>query len=135
MPTSFRESYLKLDKKQEALNAFKMPPKWHLMSIQEDASLNYAKLSYENGIVSNQNLFCLLGFTKKYPNNASRSVVEKLLIDSISPSKIIGSIGFIGKIKVLRIWRIKSYFYRGLELYADRDYAEALKMFKNRWAS
>jgi hypothetical protein len=27
-------------------------------------------------------------------------------------------------------WPIKSYFYRGLELYADRDYANALTMFK-----
>jgi TolA-binding protein len=36
------ESYLKLDKKQEALNAFKMLLKWRLTSIQEDASLNYA---------------------------------------------------------------------------------------------
>jgi hypothetical protein len=62
MPTSFRESYLKLDKKQEALNAFKMPPKWHLMSIQED--LNYAKLSYEIGIVPKVPAVLLLGFTK-----------------------------------------------------------------------
>jgi hypothetical protein len=47
MPTSFRESYLKLDKKQEALNAFKMSEMAFDASIQEDASLNYAKLSYE----------------------------------------------------------------------------------------
>jgi hypothetical protein len=66
----------------------------------------------------------LLGFIKKYPNNASRSVVEKLLIDSYISSKKIISINFIGKIEALKInWRIKSYFYR-LELYADRDYAE-----------
>jgi hypothetical protein len=30
----------------------------------------------------------LLGFIKKYPNNASRSVVEKLLIDSYISSKL-----------------------------------------------
>jgi hypothetical protein len=32
---------------------------------------------------------------------------------------------FIGKIKVLKINVSKVTFYRGLELYADRDYAEA----------
>jgi TolA-binding protein len=38
---------------------------------------------------------------------------------------------FIEKIEALKInWPIKSYFYRGLELYADRDYANALTMFK-----
>jgi TolA-binding protein len=45
------ESYLKLDKKQEALNAFKNASEMPFdSSIQEDASLNYAKLSYEIGI-------------------------------------------------------------------------------------
>jgi hypothetical protein len=58
----------------------KCSPKWHL-TIQEDASLNYAKLSYEIGNSYQSVPAVLLGFIKKYPNNASRSVVEKLLID------------------------------------------------------
>jgi hypothetical protein len=42
-----------------------------------------------------------------------------------------GSINFIGKNRSPEInCHIKSYFYRGLELYADRDYANALTMFK-----
>jgi TolA-binding protein len=42
------ESYLNLDKKQEALNAFKNASEMNFdLAIQEDASLNYAKLSYE----------------------------------------------------------------------------------------
>jgi tetratricopeptide (TPR) repeat protein len=92
-------------------------------------SLNYAKLSYEIGNRTKAYLrFCWL-FTK-YPNNASRSVVEKLLIDSyISSKNYKEALILLEKIEALKInWRIKSYFYRGLELYADRDYAEA--MFK-----
>jgi hypothetical protein len=38
-----------LDKKQEALNAFKRIRDDFDAAIQEDASLNYAKLSYEIG--------------------------------------------------------------------------------------
>jgi TolA-binding protein len=49
----------------------------------------------------------------------------------ISQKKLQGSINFIGKKEALKInWPIKSYFFRGLELYADRDYANALTMFK-----
>jgi len=44
------ESYLKLDKKQQALNAFKNASEMDFSTeIQEDAWLNYAKLSYEIG--------------------------------------------------------------------------------------
>jgi hypothetical protein len=41
-------SYLKLDKKQEALNAFKMPENAFDLQSRK-MSLNYAKLSYEIG--------------------------------------------------------------------------------------
>jgi hypothetical protein len=76
------------------------------------------------GIVPKCTCFCWL--YKKYPNNASRSVVEKLLIDSyISSKNYKEALILLEKIKALKInWRIKSYFYRGLELYADRDYAK-----------
>jgi hypothetical protein len=43
-------------------------------SIQE-ASLNYAKLSYEIEFVPKRTCG-FVDFIKKYPNNASRSVVE-----------------------------------------------------------
>jgi len=44
------ECYLKTDKKQQALNAFKNASEMNFdVKIQEDAFLNYAKLSYEIG--------------------------------------------------------------------------------------
>ncbi len=46
----FGESYLKTDKKPQALNAFKNASEMDFdAKIQEDAYLNYAKLSYEIG--------------------------------------------------------------------------------------
>jgi hypothetical protein len=51
------------------------------------------------------------------------------LIDSyISSKNYKEALILLEKIEALKInWHIKSYFYRGLELYADRDYAEAFK--------
>jgi tetratricopeptide (TPR) repeat protein len=54
------------------------------------------------------------------------------LIDSyISSKNYKEALILLEKKEALKInWHIKSYFYRGLELYADRDYANALTMFK-----
>lgn len=127
------ESYLKLDKKQQALNAFKNASEMTFdLAIQEDASLNYAKLSYDVGN-SYQNVpTVLLNFITKYPNNASRSEVEKLLIDSyISSKNYKAALALLEKNKSPENKSAlqKVTFYRGLELYTDRNYQEAAKMF------
>jgi len=128
------ESYLKLDKKQEALNAFKNASEMSFdTAIQEDASLNYAKLSYEIGNSYQTVPAVLLGFIKKYPNNASRSVIEKLLIDSyISSKNYKEALVLLEKNKSPenKLAYQKVTFYRGLELYADRNYQEAATMFQ-----
>lgn len=128
------ESYLKLDKKQEALNAFKNASEMSFdTSIQEDASLNYAKLSYEIGNSYQSVPAVLLGFMKKYPNSANRSVIEKLLIDSyISSRNYKEALVLLEKNKSPenKLAYQKVTFYRGLELYADRSYQEAATMFK-----
>jgi TolA-binding protein len=128
------ESYLKLDKKQEALNAFKNASEMSFeISIQEDAGLNYAKLSYEVGNSYQSVPAVLLSFIKKYPNNANRSVIEKLLIDSyISSKNYKEALVLLEKNKSPenRLAYQKVTFYRGLELYADRNFQEAATMFK-----
>lgn len=128
------ESYLKLDQKQQALNAFKNASEMAFdQSIQEDASLNYAKLSYEIGNSYQSVPAVLLEFIKKYPNNASRSVIEKLLIDSyISSKNYKEALVLLEKNKSPenRLAYQKVTFYRGLELYSDRSYQEAATMFK-----
>ncbi|MGK0295797.1 MAG: tetratricopeptide (TPR) repeat protein [Ulvibacter sp.] len=127
------ESYLKLDQKQQALNAFKNASETAFdSSIQEDAALNYAKLSYEIGNSYQSVPGVLLGFIKKYPDNASRSVIEKLLIDSyISSKNYKEALALLDKNKSPenKLAYQKVTFYRGLELYADRNYQEAATMF------
>ncbi|MES2240128.1 MAG: tetratricopeptide repeat protein [Bacteroidota bacterium] len=133
------ESYLKLDKKQQALNAFKNASEMPFdAAIQEDAYLNYAKLSYELGNSYQSVPAVLLGFINKYPNNPNRSVVEKLLIDSyISSKNYKAALVLLEKNKTPenKLAYQKVTFYRGLELYTDRNYASALQMFQKSIAN
>ncbi|MDX6188484.1 tetratricopeptide repeat protein [Flavobacterium sp. Fl-318] len=126
-------SYLNTGKKQEALNAFKNASEMEFNTqIQEDAALNYAKLSYEIGNAYQTVPGILLDFLKKYPNNSSKGEVEKLLVDSyISSKNYKEALVLLEKNRSAenKLAYQKVLFYRGLELYSESNYAEALKMF------
>lgn len=127
------ESYLKTDKKQQALNAFKNASEMEFdAKIQEDAYLNYAKLSYEIGNSYQSIPAVLNGFVEKYPNNPSGAEVETLLINSYITSKNYKeALVLLEKNKTSnREAYQKVTFYRGTELYTDGNYQEALAMFK-----
>jgi TolA-binding protein len=128
------ESYLKSDKKQQALNAFKSASEMEFdLKIQEDAYLNYAKLSYEIGNSYQSVPSVLSSFIQKYPTNANNPEVETLLINSYITSKNY-------KEALVLLEKNKSFankqayqkvtFYRGIELYTDGNYSDALAMFK-----
>lgn len=127
------ESYLELNQKQQALNAFKNASEMDFSSeIQEDAFLNYAKLSYEIGNSYKPTPQVILDFLKKYPNNAANSQLKELLIDSYIASK-----NFKEAMTLLEnnkeFQNKEAYqkvaFYYGLELYNESDYNEALSAF------
>lgn len=128
------ESYLNLDKKQQALNAFKNASEMEFdTSIQEDAYLNYAKLSYEIGNSYQSTPGVLIGFLKKYPSNANKSEIESLLIDSyISSKNFKEALVFLEKNKLAenKLAYQKVLFYRGLELYQENKYQEAATLFE-----
>lgn len=128
-------AYLNTGKKQEALNAFKNASEMDFNAlIQEDAALNYAKLSYEIGNAYQTVPAILLDFLKKYPNNSSRSEVEKLLVDSyISTKNYKEALVLLEKNRSAenKAAYQKVLFYRGLELYNDSNYTDAAKMFKS----
>lgn len=128
------ESYLELNKKQQALNAFKNASEMDFdKAIQEDASLNYAKLSYEIGNSYQSTPDVLTAFMKKYPNNANQSEIERLLIDSyISSRNYREALILLEKNKSPenKLAYQKVTFYRGLELYTDSNYQEALTLFE-----
>ncbi|MDR6843770.1 tetratricopeptide repeat protein [Flavobacterium granuli] len=128
------ESYLESGKKQQALNAFKNASEMNFnLKLQEDASFNYAKLSYEIGNSYQSVPEVLLGFINKYPTNPNNEIIEKLLVDSyISSKNYKEALVLLEKNKTPenRIAYQKVVFYRGLELYNEGNYFESLSMFE-----
>ena len=100
--------------------------------IQEDANLNYAKLSYEIGNSYQSVPDVLANFLQKYPNSTEKVEIESLLINSYITSKNYrGALELLEKNKSSnRAAYQKVTFYRGLELYTDASYRAALDMFK-----
>ena len=128
------ECYFKTDKKQQALNAFKSASEMDFdKKIQEDANLNYAKLSYEIGNSFQSVPDVLASFLSKYPNSSSKSEIENLLINSYITSKNYKDALILlekNNTPANKAAYQKVLFYRGIELYTDGNYQEALSMFK-----
>ena len=126
------ESYLKTNRKLQALNAFKNASEMSFNEqIQEDAALNYAKVSYEIGNSYQAVPDVLNAFIQKYPKSPAKLEIENLLIDSYITSKNYqGALDLLEKNKSSnKAAYQKVAFYRGLELYTDGNYSEALKLF------
>ena len=128
------ESYINLGKKQEALNAFRNASQMDFdLKIQEDAWLNYAKISYEIGNPYQSVPQVLTGYLEKYPKTSYREEVETLLIDSYITSK-----NYDEALKLLkgkrsfenRVAYQKVTFYRGMEVYNEGDYSKAKTLFE-----
>ncbi|MBS7788115.1 tetratricopeptide repeat protein [Flavobacterium sp. CYK-55] len=129
------ESYFKTNKKQQALNAFKNASEMSFdVKIQEDAHLNYAKISYEIGNSYQPVPDVLFAFIQKYPNSPSKNEIENLLINSyITAKNYKGALDLLEKNKTSAQNKAayqKVTLYRGLELYTDGNYIDALAMFK-----
>lgn len=129
------ESYIKLNKKQEALNAFKNASEMDFdLKIQEDAYLNYAKISYEIGNPYQSAPQVLASYLDKYPKSAYVEEIENLLIDSYITSKnykealtlLEGKKSFENKTAYQKV-----AFYRGLELFNEANYKNAKNMFES----
>ncbi|PZR21435.1 MAG: hypothetical protein DI539_07985 [Flavobacterium psychrophilum] len=128
------ESYLKTGKKQQALNAFKNASEMEYdVKIQEDAYLNYAKLSYEIGNPYQSVPEVLGSFLQKYPATPFKQEVQTLLINSYITSKNYKEALVLlekDKSAANKPAYQKVTFYRGLELFTDGNYQEAMAMFK-----
>ena len=127
------ESYLKLDKKQEALNAFKNASEMDFEAkIKEDSGLNYAKLSYEIGNAYKPTPTVIADYLEEYPQTPAKQELETLLIDSYITSK-----NYEEAMRLLE--SSKSYnnkeayqkvaFYLGIDLYNEGKYLEAARGF------
>ncbi|HSP82593.1 MAG TPA: tetratricopeptide repeat protein, partial [Gillisia sp.] len=123
------QSYLNLEQKQQALNAFKNASEMDFdAKIQEDAYLNYAKLSYEIGNSYTSPSRVLIGYLEKYPNTPVKQEMESLLIDSFitsgnfqeAMSLLENNRNFSDKVAYQKV-----AFYYGLELFNEGNYRDA----------
>ncbi|MEY4834650.1 MAG: hypothetical protein RI980_765 [Bacteroidota bacterium] len=128
------ESYLNTDKKQQALTAFKTASEMNFdTKIQEDAALNYTKLSYEIGNPYVSTPEVLKSFLEKYPTNPNNQELKSLLINSYITSKNYTEALILlekNKTPENKLAYQKVTFYRGLEVYTDGKYQEAYILFK-----
>ncbi|WP_313791453.1 tetratricopeptide repeat protein [Lacinutrix neustonica] len=128
------ESYVKLDKKQEGLNAFRNASQMDFdLKIQEDAWLNYAKISYEIGNPYQSVPQVLTGYLEAYPATTYREEVEGLLIDSYITSKNYKEALVLlkgRKTKANKGVYQKVTFYRGVELFNESNFKEAETLFE-----
>ncbi|MEY4084437.1 MAG: hypothetical protein RL074_224, partial [Bacteroidota bacterium] len=128
------QSYLNLNKKQEALNAFKNASEMDFdASLKEESSLNYAKLSYEIGNSYESVPAILTTFLEHYPQNSNQSEIQKLLIDSyISSKNYKEALAILEKngTQENKLAYQKVLFYSGLQSFTDGEYQEALQRFE-----
>ncbi len=125
------QSYIKLNRNEDALNAFKKASEMDLdAQISEDASYNYAKLSYENGNPYDSVPSVILAYLEKYPDSDKKSEMNEFLIDSYFSSK-----NYKEALSLLEDGRIrgneavygKVALYHGLNLFTSGEYQDALE--------
>lgn len=92
------ECYLKTDKKQEALNAFRNAKQMDFNAeIKKDAWLNYAKLSYDIGNPYNSVAQVIKDYINAYPEEIDQEEIKEYLI-----SAYLGARDFEGALNYLK---------------------------------
>lgn len=128
------ECYLKTEKKQEALNAFRNASQMDFNAeIQQDAWLNYARLSYDIGNPYQSVPQVLLTYMEKYPDSGHKAEIKAYLVDAYITSKNYDeALDFLKKENSTdsNAAYQKVAFEYGLELFSDRKYPESLKYLK-----
>ena len=127
------ECYMKLDKKAAALNAFKSASKMSFdANLQEDAALNYAKLSYEEGNPFEAVAEVLQHYLKTYPKSQTYTEINELLVSSfLNQQDYKGALQFLSenKSEENRAFSQEISLYRGIQLFNENNYKEALVLF------
>ncbi|WP_026775311.1 tetratricopeptide repeat protein [Polaribacter sp. Hel_I_88] len=127
------ECYLNIDKKTEALNAFKTASEMSFnINIQQDAALNYAKLSYEEGNPFENVTDVLQNYLKNYPNSKSYNDINELVVSSfINQQDFEGAVQFLSKKNTQENIAMASEvaLYRGIQLFNEQKLQEALPYF------
>ena len=124
------ECYLYLEKKSEALNAFKSASEMNFdLKVKEDAALNYAKLSYEEGNPYRSVAEILQDFLKTYPKNPSYDEINGLVVTSyLYQQDYQGALDYLAKSKSKQNQELtyEVSYYRGIQLFNENKLQESL---------
>ncbi len=126
--------YMHLDKKTEALHAFKNASEMNFHpELTENAALNYAKLSYEMGNPFVSVPKVLLNFMHSYPNSKALPEMEQLLINAYVSSKnyedALVMLENESDVFYQKIYQ-KVAYYHATTLLKEGEYSEAIAVFK-----
>jgi tetratricopeptide (TPR) repeat protein len=128
------ECYLNIEKKNEALNAFKTASEMSFnLEIKEDASLNYAKLSYEEGNPFENVSDVLQNYLKSYPNSDSYIEINELVVSSyIHQQDYEGALNYLKQKKSEEnsILTLEVSLYRGIQLFNNQELENSLTYFR-----
>lgn len=127
------ECYLQLNQKSRALNAFKNASQMEFeLQLQEDAFLNYAKLSYDIGNPYKSVPEVLQSFIDKYPKSKHKNEIEELIINSfITSQDYAGAVLYLeNKNDIKSPLYQKATFYRGFQVFNEKDYNGAILNFE-----
>jgi TolA-binding protein len=131
------DAYLKTDQKQYAGNAFNSAYRMPFnQAIREDALFNYAKLSLEIGINPyNESIKALNQYLVDFPDGNRRQealsyLVHLYLTTNNYPEALASIENIKEKDDRLNEAYQKITYYRGVELFNDREFFDAIVMFK-----
>ncbi len=124
--------YLKQNKKTQALNAFKRVAEMDFdKKMKEDAGYQYIKLSYEIGNPYESLDQIIAGYLSEFPASPHRDELKELLISSYLTSR-----NFEQALKAMQQSGMtnrpefqKVAFLRGLELFNEGKYKDAIRLF------
>lgn len=131
------DCYLKLAQKDKARIAFMAAMEYDVFpQITEDATFIHAKLLYELSYAPfNEAVIATQDFLKKYPNSSYADEANSLLVKIFMSSKNYkDALQSLEKIQTLttdlKIAYQQIAYYRGLELFNNLEYAEAIRMLE-----
>lgn len=136
------DCFIKMNDKEKAKTAFGAASEFDFNDeIKEDALFSFAKLTYELSYSPfNETIKAFDKYIAEYPNSPKNAEAYKILVDVYMVTKNYNdAIESINKIQnktpdIMRAYQRVSYF-RGLELFNNRAYNEAIENFDNSLAN
>ncbi|MCB9202517.1 MAG: tetratricopeptide repeat protein [Flavobacteriales bacterium] len=130
-------SYLKTNKKQEALTAYKSASEMNFNAkVAENAHYNYAKLSFDIGNPFESTPNAIQRFLDNYPKNPHQAKMNQLLVKSYVKSNQLDDAVNILKTKSNKSPELKNAYQEvsylnGVRLFNEGKYQQAIDNFKH----